>query len=71
MKAVEMDRSTVMLCSATGNPEPSIVWLKDYVPVDLSDPRIELLHTGQCNKSAQSNLGTGPRRGSYARGGLG
>jgi len=48
LKAVEKDRNTVMVCSATGNPEPSILWLKDYIPVDLSDPRIKLLHTGQC-----------------------
>jgi len=48
LKAVEKDRNTVMVCSATGIPEPSILWLKDYIPVDLSDPRIKLLHTGQC-----------------------
>jgi len=48
LKAVEKDRSTVMLCSATGNPEPSILWLKDYIPVNLSDPRLQLLHSGQC-----------------------
>ena len=48
LKAVEKGRNTVMLCSATGNPEPSILWLKDYIPVNLSDPRLELLPSGQC-----------------------
>ena len=47
LKAVEKDRNTVMICSATGNPEPTITWLKDFIPVDLSDPRIKLLHTGE------------------------
>jgi len=48
LKAVEKGHNTVMLCSATGNPEPSILWLKNHIPVDLSDGRIVLLHTGQC-----------------------
>lgn len=53
LKAVERGRNTVMLCSATGSPEPSILWLKNYIPVNLSDPRIVLLHTGQCVLRAQ------------------
>jgi len=47
LKAVEKDRNTVMLCSATGDPEPTINWLKDYVPVDLSDTRFKVLATGK------------------------
>jgi len=46
LKSVEKDRNTVMICSAAGDPEPSIVWYKDYVPVDMSDPRRKLLPTG-------------------------
>ena len=48
LKAVEKDRNTVMLCSATGDPEPEIHWLKDYVPVDLADSRFKILPTGKC-----------------------
>ena len=48
LKAVEKDRNTVMLCSASGDPEPTITWLKDYVPVDLSDSRFKILPTGKC-----------------------
>jgi len=47
LKSVEKDRNTVMICSAAGDPEPSVVWYKDYVPVDMSDPRIKLLPTGK------------------------
>jgi len=46
LKSVEKDRNTVMICQATGDPEPSIVWYKDYVPVDMTDPRRKLLPTG-------------------------
>ena len=46
MKSVEKDRNTVMICNSAGDPEPSIVWYKDYVPVDMSDPRLKLLPTG-------------------------
>ena len=46
LKAVEKDRNTVMVCMAEGNPDPSIIWLKDFIPVDLSDPRLLLLQTG-------------------------
>ena len=48
LKAVEKDRNTVMLCNATGNPPPDFSWLKDYVPVDLTDTRFKLLPTGKC-----------------------
>ena len=46
LKSVEKDRNTVMICNSAGDPEPSIVWYKDYVPVDMSDPRLKLLPTG-------------------------
>ena len=38
----------VMLCDADGVPDPEIMWLKDYIPVDLTDPRLKLLQTGKC-----------------------
>ena len=47
LKSVEKGLSTVMQCEASGDPEPSIMWLKDMMPVDLSDPRIQLLDNGE------------------------
>ena len=46
LKAVEKDRNTVMVCTADGNPDPNIMWLKDFIPVDLTDPRLKLLPSG-------------------------
>jgi hypothetical protein len=48
LKAVEKDRSTVMVCAASGTPEPTIMWLKDFIPVDTTDPRVKLQPTGEC-----------------------
>jgi len=47
LKAVEKGHNTVMLCSATGDPEPTISWLKDYLPIDLTDTRFTVLPTGK------------------------
>jgi len=46
LKAVERGRATVMMCSASGNPVPTVSWYKDLVPVDISDPRLHILPTG-------------------------
>ena len=46
LKAVEKDRNTIMVCTANGNPDPHIMWLKDFIPVDLTDPRLKLLPSG-------------------------
>lgn len=46
IKAVENGRNTSMICSASGTPEPTISWLKDRVPVDLTDARLRILPTG-------------------------
>jgi len=46
LKAVEKGRGTAMICGATGNPEPVISWLKDSVPVDMTDQRLEIRPTG-------------------------
>lgn len=58
LKAVEKDRNTVMLCSAEGNPDPTIEWLKDFIPVDLSDPRLKLLPTGWCDSENKPSKNT-------------
>jgi len=46
LKAVEKGRATVMMCSATGNPVPTVSWFKDLVPVDIADSRLNILPTG-------------------------
>ena len=57
LKAVEKDRNTVMLCGAVGTPEPTVTWVKDYLPVDLTDPRLKVLPTG----GSKSQVGHGLR----------
>ena len=47
LKSVEKGLSTIIKCDADGDPKPTITWLKDMIPVDLSDPRI-LLDNGKC-----------------------
>jgi len=46
LKAVEKGRTTVMMCSASGNPVPTVSWYKDLVPVNMTDPRLHILPTG-------------------------
>jgi len=46
LKAVEKGRGTVMICGADGSPEPVVSWLKDSVPVDMTDPRLQILPSG-------------------------
>ena len=47
LKAVELGRPAQMQCEATGTPKPEINWLKDYIPVELTDPRLSLLDSGK------------------------
>ncbi|XP_078579507.1 apolipoprotein(a)-like isoform X2 [Branchiostoma floridae x Branchiostoma japonicum] len=46
LKVVEKGRPSVLVCSARGDPDPDITWLKDMVPVDMADSRIKLLGSG-------------------------
>lgn len=51
LKAVEKDRQVNMQCEAIArNAEemgrPNIFWIKDYIPVDMSDPRISIQDSG-------------------------
>ncbi|XP_061834825.1 receptor-type tyrosine-protein phosphatase F isoform X10 [Nerophis lumbriciformis] len=48
LKVVERTRTAIMLCAASGNPDPEISWFKDMLPVDIStsNGRIRQLHSG-------------------------
>ncbi|XP_077440031.1 protein tyrosine phosphatase receptor type Fa isoform X2 [Vanacampus margaritifer] len=48
LKVVERTRTATMLCAASGNPDPEIFWLKDFLPVDIesSNGRIKQLRSG-------------------------
>lgn len=49
LKVVERTRTATMLCAASGNPDPEIHWLKDFLPVDIgsSNGRIKQLRSGR------------------------
>ncbi|XP_066269746.1 uncharacterized protein [Branchiostoma lanceolatum] len=59
LKAVERGRPAILVCSASGDPAPDITWLKDMVPVDMTDSRIKLLSSGslQINSTTQEDEG--------------
>lgn len=48
LKVVERTRTATMLCAASGNPDPEILWFKDFLPVDIgsSNGRIKQLRSG-------------------------
>jgi netrin-G3 ligand len=35
MKVVEKGRNAVLVCEATGEPAPTITWVRDTLPIDL------------------------------------
>ena len=41
-QSVEKGRDFVVRCKATGEPEPTIHWFKDGVPVNMSSSRYKL-----------------------------
>lgn len=51
LKSVEKDRDTTLVCSASGYPEPVISWLKDYIPVNLSDSHIKIMQSGRIERN--------------------
>ncbi|KAL0966555.1 hypothetical protein UPYG_G00296690 [Umbra pygmaea] len=61
LKVVERTRTATMLCAASGNPDPEISWLKDFLPVDInsSNGRIKQLRSGalQIENSEESDQG--------------
>jgi hypothetical protein len=43
---VEKGFPKVLHCQAEGNPDPEIMWFKEYIPVDLSTERVKLTSSG-------------------------
>lgn len=59
VKAVEFGRPALMNCEAVGDPEPVISWLKNSVPVDTFDQRLQILPSGALliNETRESDEG--------------
>ena len=57
MKVVEKGRNAVLVCEAGGEPSPTITWIKDTMPVDLSGgqtkPRISMMQQGKLRGERQ------------------
>ena len=39
VRGVERGRTALLVCVAEGNPIPKVYWLKNYVPIDMSNPK--------------------------------
>ncbi|KAG0437323.1 hypothetical protein HPB47_017497 [Ixodes persulcatus] len=46
LQGVERNRSALLPCKAEGEPEPRLSWLRNDVPVDMSNPRYSLASGG-------------------------
>ncbi|KAF7202497.1 transcript variant X3 [Nothobranchius furzeri] len=61
LKVVERTRTATMLCAASGNPDPEILWYKDFLPIDpnVSNGRIKQLRSGalQIENSEETDQG--------------
>jgi len=45
-KTIQKDANATLTCSATGLPTPTVSWLKNFVPLDVSNARISVLPSG-------------------------
>lgn len=52
MQGVEKGRSALIPCRAEGEPEPTVSWIKDMVPIDMSNPRYSFYQGCKSNHSA-------------------
>lgn len=43
MQGVEKGRNAILPCEIDGYPEPSIRWLKDMIPLDMTNPRYSIV----------------------------
>uniref|UniRef100_A0A131YFQ3 protein-tyrosine-phosphatase n=1 Tax=Rhipicephalus appendiculatus TaxID=34631 RepID=A0A131YFQ3_RHIAP len=46
LQGVERNRSALLPCEADGDPKPKLSWLRDNIPVDMSNPRYSLAAAG-------------------------
>ncbi|XP_038056355.1 receptor-type tyrosine-protein phosphatase S-like isoform X2 [Patiria miniata] len=46
LDVVEKGFPILLHCEAEGNPDPEIIWFKEYIPVDLSTERVKLTSSG-------------------------
>uniref|UniRef100_A0A1I8J799 protein-tyrosine-phosphatase n=1 Tax=Macrostomum lignano TaxID=282301 RepID=A0A1I8J799_9PLAT len=46
MQVVEKDQRVTLTCQVNGEPRPRVLWIKDYIPVDLSLPRLSMSPNG-------------------------
>mgnify|MGYP002714422384 FL=1 len=46
MQGVEKGHNALLPCRAVGDPEPQIYWLRDTIPVDMTNPRYSLYQGG-------------------------
>lgn len=46
LQGVERNRSALLPCKAEGDPEPRLSWLRNDIPVDMSNPRYSLAAAG-------------------------
>ena len=53
MKVVEKSRNAVLVCEGAGDPNPTITWIKDTMPIDLKgNPRLSLMKQGKLRGKA-------------------
>lgn len=46
-KSIEVGHNAVLQCSATGNPQPTVYWLREKMRLDLdTNPRYSILNKG-------------------------
>jgi hypothetical protein len=46
MKVVETGRNAILVCEATGDPQPNIYWVKDTIRLK-PNPRYSILEQGK------------------------
>ena len=44
---VEVGHTAVLQCEAAGSPPPRVVWVRDMLPVEISNPRYTILEAGK------------------------
>lgn len=45
-QGVELNRSVLLPCEAQGEPEPKISWLRNVIPINMTNPRYSLAASG-------------------------